>query len=68
MDFPWIFGTVGAILFFAYFEWRALAYPDRQDTLSMAIYKLGSNWPLSIFLMGMFAGGLAVHLFWNWCH
>ncbi len=67
MDTPWILGTLGAISFFAYFEWRAFRYPSRQDTLSMAVYKIGSQWPLSIFIMGMFCGGLAVHFFWHWC-
>jgi hypothetical protein len=63
---PWIIGTLLAIAFFAYFEWRAFAHPDRQNTLSHAIATLGKNWPLSIFLMGMFAGILAAHLFWPW--
>jgi hypothetical protein len=67
MDLPWIIGSLIAILFFAYFEWRAFRYPTSQHTLSMWIYTLGSKWPLSIFLMGMFCGGLAVHFFWHWC-
>jgi hypothetical protein len=67
MNTPWIIGTIGAILFFSFFEWRAFKYPLRQNTLSRFIYNIGSNWPLSIFLMGMFCGGLAVHLFWHWC-
>jgi len=67
MDLPWILGTLGAIAFFAYFEWYAFRYPTRQDTLSMAVFTIGSKWPLSIFLMGLFAGGLAVHFFWHWC-
>ena len=67
MDTPWIIGTIGAILFFAYFEARAFKHPDRQNTLSRWIFNLGSNWPLSIWLMGMLAGGLAVHFFWHWC-
>jgi hypothetical protein len=66
MNLPWILGTVGAITFFAVFEWRAFAHPERQNTLSRWIYDMGRNWPLSIFLMGMFCGGLAVHLFWHW--
>lgn len=67
MNIPWIIGTLAAILFFAYFEARAFKHPERQNTLSRSIYLLGSKWPLSIFLMGMFAGGLAVHFFWHWC-
>lgn len=67
MNTPWIIGTLLAIAFFAYFEWRALAHPDRGNTLSHFIYTIGSQWPLSIWIMGMFAGGLAVHFFWHWC-
>ena len=67
MNTPWIVGTLGAIAFFAWFESRAFRHPDRQNTLSRAIYTIGSTWPLSIWIMGAFAGGLAVHLFWHWC-
>jgi len=67
MNLPWVLGALGAILFFAVFESIAFKHPQRQNTLSMAIYTIGSKWPLSIFLMGMFAGGLAVHFFWHWC-
>lgn len=66
METPWIIGTLLAIAYFAYFEWRAFRYPTRQDTLSMTIYTIGSKFPLSIFIMGMFCGGLAVHFFWHW--
>lgn len=67
MNTPWIIGVIVAIIFFGYFEARALRHPERQNTLSRTIYLLGSNWPLSIFIMGMFTGGLAVHFFWHWC-
>jgi hypothetical protein len=67
MNTPWIIGTIVAILFFAYFEWRAFKHPDRANTLSHFVYTIGAQWPLSIFLMGMFCGGLAVHFFWHWC-
>ena len=66
MNAPWIIGTLIAIAFFAFFEWRAFAYPLKQNTLSRWIYNMGQNWPLSIFLMGMLCGGLAVHFFWHW--
>lgn len=66
-DLPWILGTIGSITFFAFFEARAFRHPDRQNTLSHWIYTIGSKWPLSIWLMGMLAGGLAVHFFWHWC-
>jgi hypothetical protein len=67
MNTPWILGTLMAIAFFAYFEVRAFRHPDRQNTLSRWIYTIGSTWPLSIFIMGSFSGGLAVHFFWHWC-
>jgi hypothetical protein len=67
MNMPWIVGALLAVVFFAYFEWRAFRYPERQNTLSRAIYDLGSKWPLSIFIMGLFAGSLATHFFWHWC-
>lgn len=66
MNTPWVLGTIGALAFFAYFEWRAFAHPDRQNTLSRFFWTIGQKWPLSIWLMGMFAGALATHLFWNW--
>jgi hypothetical protein len=67
MNTIWIIGTLAAITFFIVFEARAFRHPDRQNTLSRWIFQMGANWPLSIFLMGMFAGGLAVHFFWHWC-
>jgi len=67
MNTPWIIGILAAIGFFAYFETKAFKHPDRVNTLSHFIYTIGSTWPLSIFLMGMLCGGLAVHFFWHWC-
>jgi hypothetical protein len=67
MDLPWIAGTLAAVTFFAWFEMRAFRHPDRQNTLSRAVYEIGSKWPLSIWIMGAFCGGLAVHFFWHWC-
>lgn len=67
MNLPWIIGILLAIAFFAFFEWRAFMHPLRQNTLSRFIYNIGSEWPLSIWLMGVFCGSLATHLFWHWC-
>lgn len=67
MNLPWIIGALVAIAFFAWFEALAFRHPERQNTLSRWIYNMGSQWPLSIFLMGMLCGGLAVHFFWHWC-
>jgi hypothetical protein len=66
-DLPWIFGALGAIGFFAIFEARAFRHPDRANTLSHAVYTIGSKWPLSIWIMGAFCGSLATHFFWHWC-
>lgn len=66
-DMPWIIGTLAAIAFFSHFEARAFRHPDQQNTLSHAVYTIGSKWPLSIFIMGLFVGGLAVHFFWHFC-
>jgi len=63
----WIIGLVGAIAFFVAVEGLALRHPDRQWTLSRSIATLGANFPLSIWICGAFAGGLAVHLFWPYC-
>lgn len=67
MNAPWIIGTLLAIAFFAYFEKRAFDYPNAQYTLSHYITSIGKNWPLSIWLMGLFCGILAAHFFWPWC-
>ena len=67
MNAPWIIGLFIAIAFFAFFEWRAFKYPLRQNTLSKFIFTIGSNWPLSIWIMGMLAGSLATQFFWHWC-
>lgn len=66
MNTPWIVGTLLAIAFFAFFEWRAFAHPDRQNTLSHFIATIGANWPMSIWLMGVGTGILAAHFFWAW--
>lgn len=67
MNGPWIIGLLIAIAFFAYFEKRAFDFPNAQNSLSRTIASLGKNWPLSIWIMGLFAGILAAHFFWPWC-
>lgn len=66
-DLPWIIGIVAAIAYFAFFEWRAFAYPAKQNTLSHFIWTMGRGWPLAIYLMGLMSGILAAHFFWHWC-
>jgi hypothetical protein len=36
-------------------------------TLSFYIAKLGRDFPLAIWICGVFAGALAVHFFWHYC-
>jgi hypothetical protein len=66
MNAPWIIMTLLAIAGFAYFEWRAFAHPERQNTLSHFIATIGAQWPMSIWLMGVGTGILASHFFWAW--
>jgi hypothetical protein len=66
MNTYWIIGGLLFILFFAVGETYAVRHRDRMNTLSRFIWQVGQKAPLTIFLMGTFAGGIAVHLFWNW--
>lgn len=67
MNDYWIAGLFSAMFFFAIVEGMAFKHPERINSLSRAIYDLGSNFPLSIWVCGVFTGGLAVHFFWHWC-
>jgi len=75
MDLPWLIGIPVWLMIgcaaFAYFEWKGLRYPTRHDTLSLFLYRVGSKFPLSIFLggllIGLFLGAVATHLLWHWC-
>lgn len=66
MDWPWLLGIAGAVVYFTYFEWRAFVHPSNQDTLSRFIANMGARWPPSIFFFGFFVGFLASHFFWAW--
>ena len=44
MDVPWIIGALLAVVFFIVFEARAFRHPERQNTLSRAIWTLGEKW------------------------
>lgn len=65
-DLPWIVGIFLAIAYFAYFEWRAFEYPKAEDTLSRFIYNITTQFPLTLFWMGMFVGTLSSHFWWHW--
>ena len=66
-DLPWIIGVIAAVLYFTVFEILGFIYPGHYNTLSHAVYTLGTHWTLAIFLMGGFCFGLATHFFWHWC-
>ena len=63
----WLSGLFGAIAFFAAIEGLAFKHPDRQATLSWTLAILGERFPLSIWICGVFTGGLAVHFWWHYC-
>lgn len=63
----WLIGVVGAIVFFAIGEYKACQHPEKLPTLSMTIHRLAAKFPITMWVMGFFAGGLTVHLFWHWC-
>ena len=75
----WLIWPVGIVIWlvlgwaaFAYFESHALRHDARKDqiTLSFFLYTIGSKFPLSIFIgglfVGLFWGILATHLLWHW--
>lgn len=62
----WLVPLGMAILTFTILEYLAIRY-GWFPTLSAAVYGVGKNFPLAIWFMGVFAGGLAVHFFWHWC-
>jgi len=76
----WLVWPVGIVIWlalgwavFTYFEAKALRHDARKDqiTLSMFCYTIGSKFPLSILLAGLFIGffigALGVHFLWHWC-
>lgn len=64
-DLPWIVGAVLFACWFTFFEWRAFAHPEKNETLSRFMWKLG-KWRPSIAIWGFVIGGLTVHFWWNW--
>jgi len=64
----WLAGLGAAIVFFAVVEGYAIRHPEAgYHTLSYHVAKIGARFPVSIWFMGIFAGGLAVHFFWHYC-
>lgn len=61
----WTGWLLAIVVTFAVFETYALV--RHKLTLSRYTYNISASWPLSIFLLGLLAGGLAVHFFWHWC-
>jgi hypothetical protein len=66
-DLAWVIWWGFAIVSFGVLETYAFKYPQRSDTLSRFMWKIGQSWPLSIALLGALFGGLLVHFYWNWC-
>lgn len=75
----WYVWPIGIVLWlilgwsaFAFFEAKALNHSARKNQISLSYfcYTIGSKFPLSIFLgglfVGLFWGILATHLFWHW--
>ena len=60
----WVIWFVTWMLGFAFLEGIALA--THQLTLSRFVYNMSTAWPPLIWLMGVVAGGLAVHFWWHW--
>jgi hypothetical protein len=63
----WLIGLAGAIAFFVAVEGLAFKHPERVNTLSFCLAWLGEKFPLSIWICGVLAGGLATHFWWHFC-
>ncbi len=65
--FPWVW--VGCLLFFiiSFAIIEGIALKRGATTLSLFTYRVTAAFPLMIFLLGMLAGGLAVHFWWHFC-
>ena len=66
----WVWGLwlLFVVVSFAFIERYAFDHPNRQWTLSRTVSTIGSKWPLSLVLWGMFVGGLSVHFFWAYAN
>ena len=64
----WVTLAVGG---FAWLEWRAFKYPNKEYTLSRSVWILSTKFPLSIAVFNLFLGyligALSVHFLWHWC-
>jgi hypothetical protein len=67
VSWMWIVWALVIVGGFVLIEWYSFRRPDKQHTLSRAVWSLGQRWPLSIYIFGNVTGGLAVHFFWHWC-
>lgn len=59
----WVVGLIGAITYFAICEDMAIQHPKQHNTLSNCIREIAKAFPFSVWIMGVFAGSLAFHLF-----
>jgi hypothetical protein len=58
----WLFAF--AVSFAAIEGW---AIHRGQTTLSRFTWTISQAWPPLPFVLGLIAGGLAVHFWWHWC-
>ena len=61
----WLGWLLGLIVTFAAFEGYALK--TNHTTLSRFTWNASQAWPPLPFVLGLVAGGLAVHFWWHWC-
>lgn len=65
MELTWTIWLLVIIVSFGLLE--AYAFRHNKMTLSRYIYGCSKAWPVLPFVLGLIVGGLAVHLFWQWC-
>jgi hypothetical protein len=65
----WTALSLAWLALFTFFEARAFLEPNDPNrvTLSRYMATIGAKFPLSLFMIGLVVGGLAVHFWWRWC-
>ena len=65
MTWVWVGWLLVIVASFAAFEGYALH--TGRTTLSRFTWTISQKWPPMPFVLGLIAGGLAVHFWWHWC-
>ena len=60
----WTIWLLAFIVSFAFCEGFAIS--TNGITLSRYTYNLSQDWPVLPWVLGVIAGGLAVHFWWHW--